>query len=137
MANERVHLPAQAGEAKEQVVQFLLCTKAAGMDTPRKVLDYRILGETIWTLEEIAGRKVVLEYTLSTDIVDVPRGGQIHRETHWSYQVRSEGNGPRTVSCPLEFLAQAVEFNPEWRGAVERYHARAPVFQELDLWKAE
>lgn len=136
MGDERVQLPAQAGELKEEVIAFLLNTKAAGMDTPRKILDYRILGETIWTLEEIAGRTVVLEYTLSNRVINNTRGGQVRNETHWSFEVRSEGNGPRTVSCPLEFLDRAVSFNAEWREAVRRFHGRAEVFKGLDVWKA-
>lgn len=75
-----------------------------------RVLGYKVVGPLVWVLMEYDNLKMIECYQLYFDYEG------------WDFKVTDEYQGFKFYSCPLLWLGQANEFDPNWRVRVREYH---------------
>lgn len=53
------------------------------------------------------------------------------QDGNWGYKDISESMGPYYHKCPLSFLKEVPETNPDWRARVRAYHAETTKSRDL------
>lgn len=106
--------------SKQQLVQYL--SDATRVGEAHELLKSSVVGNNHWYLAKV---RATGEIWIGLDAM------QSGREDGWGYKSMSASVGPVEVNCPISFLKEASEPEPDswdaqWRKRVVAYHENKP-----------
>lgn len=106
------------GFSRKELIHELTEPQSNDNGWARRVLRYCVAGNVLWTLNEITaaadGSKTKV---IGCDLLQRGPDG-------WGHKPLDEDSGPCYYTCPLAYLEEAPETNPEWRAKVRAYWNR-------------